>query len=98
MIFGLDDYVIEQIKGVFKGYKDIDKVVLFGSRARNDFKKNSDIDLAIFSKNIDSKTLNMIRDDLYKINIIYKIDTVHFESIKNSNFKNNILNEGKVIY
>lgn len=30
---------IEQIKGVFKGYKDIDKVVLFGSRARNDFKK-----------------------------------------------------------
>lgn len=97
-MFGLNDYVIQEIKNVFKRYDDVERVVLFGSRSRNDFKKTSDIDLAIFSKNIDSKTLNMIRNDLYRLNIIYKIDVVHFDSLNNENLINNILREGKVIY
>ncbi|WP_291565880.1 MULTISPECIES: hypothetical protein [unclassified Clostridium] len=61
-------------------------------------KKVSDIDLAIFSSNISSTRLNMLRDDIDMLDIIYKVDIVHFESLIKEGLIENIKNEGVVIY
>ncbi len=61
-------------------------------------KKVSDIDLAIFSSNISSTRLNMLRDDIDMLDIIYKVDIVHFESLTKEGLIENIKNEGVVIY
>lgn len=42
--------LLDQIKKCAGKYPNIYKIVLFGSRARGDYRTNSDIDLAIFSK------------------------------------------------
>ena len=43
---GIREQVIKEIIDFAKKY-DVEKVLLFGSRARGDFKRTSDIDLAV---------------------------------------------------
>jgi len=50
MNYGLSDKVIESIQKVFKTVPKVDKVILFGSRARGNFRPGSDIDLVIQGK------------------------------------------------
>nr|WP_158412991.1 MULTISPECIES: nucleotidyltransferase domain-containing protein [Geobacillus] len=47
-LYGLERTVFRQLLHLFSRYADvIEKVILFGSRARGDYKEGSDIDLAI---------------------------------------------------
>ena len=43
---GIRPEVIEEIRNLAQKY-DIEKVILFGSRARGDFRRTSDIDIAV---------------------------------------------------
>ena len=43
---GIKAEVIEEIRKLARKY-DVTKVILFGSRARGDFKRTSDIDIAV---------------------------------------------------
>ncbi|MBB6495997.1 nucleotidyltransferase domain-containing protein [Methanococcus maripaludis] len=49
MKFGIDDLKLKSIVEVIKKYS-VEKAVIFGSRARGDYKNTSDIDIAIYSK------------------------------------------------
>ncbi len=95
---GLSQPLLSQIKGVFSKFPTISKAVLFGSRARGDFKPQSDIDIAIFGKTITSDNINQIFMDLSNLPIIYKIDLVHYDSIQDQKFKDIIQRDQKVIY
>ena len=77
MKYGLTEDVYNKIKQVIKNNSKY-KFLLFGSRARGDYKSTSDIDLAVKEK--------VTRDDQYKImneidllNIIYKVDLVFID-------------------
>lgn len=54
---GIRPEVIEEIRNLAQKY-DIEKVILFGSRARGDFKERSDIDL---DKPVQKELLEAIR-------------------------------------
>lgn len=49
-------------------------------------------------KEISSKTLNIVRDRLDMLDIIYKIDVVHFDGLSKKELIENILNDGIEIY
>lgn len=78
MKYGLSEEVYKKIKKVIENNKKY-RIVLFGSRARGDYKETSDIDLAV---------LDVIsRDEQYKImneidllDIAYKVDIVFVDS------------------
>ncbi len=55
---GIREQVIKEITNFAKKY-DVTKVVLFGSRAREDFKRTSDIDLAASGGNFDRFALDV---------------------------------------
>ena len=97
-MFGLREGIIDEIVNVISKYEEIDKAVVFGSRARGDYKKTSDIDLGIFSSNISSTKLNLLRDNIDTLDIIYKVDVVHFESLNKEGIIKNIKSEGVIIY
>ena len=46
-MYGLSDALLEQIKALAQRF-DVARLVLFGSRARGDFRASSDIDLAVY--------------------------------------------------
>ena len=47
--FGLNEKIMENIIDIIKQYSEVEKAVIFGSHARGDYKKASDI--ALFGKN-----------------------------------------------
>ena len=67
---GIKPKVLEEIRELAEKY-GIEKVILFGSRARGDYKERSDIDLAFtgengtgFSLDVDEETSTLLMFDL----------------------------------
>ncbi|MCB7319436.1 nucleotidyltransferase family protein [Lacrimispora sp. 210928-DFI.3.58] len=67
---GIRPIVIEEICALAENY-NVKKVILFGSRARGDFRKKSDIDLAVeggdfarFALDIDEETSTLLEYDI----------------------------------
>ncbi len=83
---GLDIEVVESIRKVFSTYPQIDKVLIYGSRASGNFKSASDIDLSLLGKNIDSTLLNQIEFDLDDLLLPYKFDISIYDKITNLHF------------
>lgn len=95
--FGLDKKQVTILKNIFAKYPGITKVVIFGSRAKNNHQPFSDIDLCVYGK-LDETTLNKMKFDLVDSSLIYKVDLVLFESIINDKLKQNILTDGKIFW
>ena len=74
------------------------KIVLFGSRAKGDFRKGSDIDLALFSTNLLHDELIKIKANVNELSIPYTIDILDFNKIKNEDLKEHILRIGVAIF
>lgn len=98
-MYGLLDRDLDYILNGLKRFPQIDKAVIFGSRAMGNYKKGSDIDLAIMGDGIKSNILTELFDYLSEVcPIPYFFDLLHYESIDNPKLKEHIDNYGKVIY
>ena len=97
--FGLTEKNILLIKNIFKQYPQIEEVVIFGSRAIGNYKKGSDIDIALKGVDIDFKITAKID---YKLNeetaLPYMFDVVDYNNIDNEDLRLHINNEGKIFY
>jgi len=96
--FGLSKKEILKINSVFEKFPQVQKVVIFGSRVKGNYKKYSDIDLTLIGENISQKTLYNIQlslDDLY---LPYVFDINIKEKITNSEFVEHIERVGLVFY
>ena len=93
-MYGLTNNIIEKIKKV--QLKTNKKMVIFGSRARENFKEYSDIDIAILD-NVTTSEKYDILNEFDKIDCEYKFDIVFIQYIENSEFLENIKKEGKDI-
>ena len=71
---------LEKINSIFRQHPQIDKVLLYGSRAIGNYRKGSDIDLCIESNSLDSTDLFSIETQLDDLLLPWKIDL----SLKNS--------------
>lgn len=78
MKYGLSKEVYEKIKKVIENNNQY-KIVLFGSRARGDYKETSDIDLAVLNE-ISREEQYKIMNEIDLLDIIYKIDIVFVDS------------------
>lgn len=96
MGFNLDDNIINSILKIGDKYK-INRITLFGSRARGDNKKNSDIDLAIYCDE-DYIDKGSIYFELEDIDTLLKLDIVFIDSNTDKKLVENIEREGKIIY
>lgn len=78
-------------------FKDSDvKIVVFGSRARGDYTKTSDIDIGILPRgNINKKAHTLLKEKIESSNIPYKVDIVDL-SQTSEEFKEKALKEGIV--
>ena len=95
--FGLPDEVFDEILDVLRKYPQIDRAVIFGSRAKGNHKRYSDIDIAVFS-DIDSSFVNDISSDLDELDIIYYTDVIHYEKVSNHEIKAHIDRVGIEIF
>lgn len=95
--YGIRDNLFNDMINEFKK-TNIEKVILFGSRARNDYKYNSDIDLAIIFTSNDNDNYIKILTKLENLNTLYKFDIIDYSKITNIKLKEEIDRDGKIIY
>lgn len=81
----------------FGGKYAIEKIVLFGSRARGDNKERSDIDLAIFLGPGFSQE-GLIASEVAELDTLLKIDLIFVKPEMDSDLLQNIKREGVVLY
>lgn len=85
-ILGIDDSIEQDIISIAIK-NDIKKLILFGSRARGDFKRTSDIDLAVeggnisaFAVQVDEEVSTLLEFDI--INLDWRVQKELLESIR----------------
>jgi uncharacterized protein len=97
--FGLIDSDLVFLSNLFQKYTSIDEVIIFGSRAKGNYKNGSDVDLAIKSQSIGNEELNAMDDALNEnSNLPYKFDIVHYEKIQTPELKDHIDRVGKSLF
>src|SRR6056297_1259453 len=98
---GLSESVTGKIQTVFNQYPSIDSVILYGSRAKGNYRKGSDIDLTIKLKPGITPDLNLhhrIATQLDDLDLIYTIDLSFYDQISNPDLIDHIQRVGIVFY
>jgi predicted nucleotidyltransferase len=88
---------ITQAIPCFKKY-GVQKAAVFGSFARNEERKESDVDFIIsFSRKYDLLELVGLKQDLEEV-LQRPVDIITYNSLRNDMFARAVLSEAKVIY
>lgn len=79
MNHGLAEGTIRQIVEVLKRFPEVERAVLFGSRAKGTFKRGSDIDLALVGGSLDWVVIGKIYDELDDLLLPYRFSLIQFD-------------------
>lgn len=97
MKYGLEEQTLQTIFLIFGKYPEVEKVILYGSRAKGNFKPFSDIDITLKGK-ISPETLLSINCAFSESSLPYLFDISIFNDLDNQNLIDHINRWGKVIY
>lgn len=96
-MYELSDLTINDLRKVFSKYQNIKKVVIFGSRAKGNYREGSDIDLAVIGDGI----LRQISDICLRIEdlgLLYKVDVLDYYKYKDTPIGEHIARVAKPFY
>lgn len=98
MQYGLKKETVNKINDVFSRFREVEEVILYGSRAKGNFKPGSDIDLTLKGENLKLKILNKISLDLDDLLLPYSFDISIYYQISNADLIEHIERVGLVFY
>jgi predicted nucleotidyltransferase len=98
MKYGLSEATIEKICGVFANYPAIERAVLYGSRAKGNYKPGSDIDLTLHGDALDTRQLGEIVSVLDDLLLPYSIDLSIYHQLQDAGLRDHIQRVGVVFY
>ena len=92
-ILGIDDSIEQDIISIAIK-NDIKKLILFGSRARGDFKRSSDIDLAVEGGNISAFAVQVDEE----VSTLLEFDIINLDGRVQKELLESIRREGVLLY
>ena len=99
MKFNITEESYNIIIRTIKDFPMVDEAIIFGSRAKGNSKKGSDIDIAIKGEQISQDDVismsAMLNEELP---LPYFFDIIDYKTIKNDSFKQHIDRVGKTIF
>lgn len=98
MMFGLSDTVIQELQQVFSLHPNIEKVLIFGSRAKGNYHEGSDIDLAVIGNHITSDQLDTILLQIEDLELLYSVDILSYQDQTGTPIGEHIDRVGQVFY
>lgn len=93
----MNDFILEEIAKIAEQY-GVERVLLYGSRARGNHSPVSDYDIAIYGKHISTADRVSLSHDIDEIRTLKKIDLVFLTDIDDTEFAQRIREEGVIIY
>jgi len=83
---------------LFERTPGLERVWLFGSRARGDFRNESDIDLVVDSPSLDSRDIARLSGDLEELGLMYRVDLVSWQDKLEDRFRRLIQKDRKLFW
>ncbi len=98
MRFGLEEETIRKINSVFEEFSVVEEVIIYGSRAKGNYRDGSDIDLTLKGENISNEVLSKISLAIDELNTPYLFDISIFEKLHSPDLVEHIIRVGKIFY
>ena len=90
---------LDIVLSVLSEFPNIKEAVIFGSRAKGNFRNGSDVDIALKGENIN---LEIVTNISYRLNeetiLPYKFDVLDYQNINNSKLTEHINRKGISFY
>jgi len=98
MKFGIQEEALDKIVRVLATAPKVERVILYGSRAKGTFRAGSDIDLCLEAPDLDYQALLHLENELDDLLLAWKIDLALKHRIDNPELRSHIDRMGKVVF
>lgn len=96
--FGLPPAAVEKIRAIFACHPQVERAVLYGSRAKGNYKNGSDIDLTLYGHGLSLNLLLKILGELDDLLLPWMIDLSIYKQIDNESLREHIERVGITFY
>lgn len=96
--FGLSLTTLDKLNSVFAQHDAIDSVLIYGSRAKGNYRAGSDIDLTIKGDEISFAEFMQIEDQIDDLMLPYTVDLSQYCQLENTDLIAHIDRIGVAIY
>lgn len=96
--FGLSETTIARINAVLEDCPSIERAVIYGSRAKGNYKPGSDIDLTLIGPDMTELELLALENRLDDLLLPYQLDLSRFAVIQNTELIDHINRVGQDFY
>jgi len=97
-MYGLDDEEMKMMHDIFAQTVNIDKVILYGSRAKGTYKPFSDVDITLVGDQLTEEDLTDVMFRLDESSLPYFCDVSLFKNLSSPDLISHIRRMGKTIY
>ena len=98
MPYGLKNIELDNLNALFSKNGKIERVVLYGSRAKGNYKPFSDVDITLVGDELTHEDLNRVILAIDDLLLPYQFDISLFHILKNAELIDHINRRGIVIY
>jgi len=98
MKYGLPEHTVDQICAVLAQHPAVERAVLYGSRAKGNYKPGSDIDLTLFGASLTPAECATIAESLDDLLLPYSIDLSLYAELRHPELEAHIQRVGAVFY
>jgi uncharacterized protein len=95
---GLSPTVLQRLQEVFTAFPAIERVILYGSRAKGNFRPSSDIDMTLVGEGLTSSDLAQIDAAIDDLLLPYQVDLSSFHQLRDPDLLAHIERAGCVLY
>ena len=96
--FGLPDKTLETVRAILATCRELEKALVYGSRAMGNYRTGSDIDITFIGAQFDLDMLFKLARLFDESNLPYMVDLSIMENISNPNLRDHIERVGRVLY
>lgn len=99
MKYGLSDRTLNTLNSIFQKYSGVKQAVIYGSRAKGNYRSGSDIDITLKTDvSFSRQDLLRIGNDFDDSDMPYFVDVSVYDKISNADLKAHIDRVGKILY
>ena len=96
--FGIEKHALQEYRALCDRTPGLQQVWIFGSRARDDWRERSDIDLAVNAPGWSRADFRSFADALARLPVVYSVDAVHWQDKLTQPFAERIERDRKIFW
>lgn len=97
-MYGLSDATLQKLRSVLVSVPAVKEAILYGSRARGDYRCGSDIDITLRGEALTERDLCRVAMHIDDLLLPYFVDVSIFDRLDNPKLKANIERDGQLLY